>query len=59
MGLKSEENTKWIIIDTKTLLALYGANRKTLSFTTKVVALEVAVQFFDKTDNFILISVNF
>ena len=38
----------WIIIDTNTGKALYGAERKTLRFSTEEIALELAKQFFFK-----------
>lgn len=46
---------KWIIIDVKKNMALYGSQHRTLAFSTKEIALEVGLQFFEFRDNFILV----
>lgn len=51
-------NRNWIIIDCENSKALYGANRKTLRFSTREVADEVARQFFQKGDKFILFNID-
>lgn len=48
---------KWIIVDTRKYAALYGVGGKTLSFSSKEIALEVANQFFENEDFFMLVSV--
>jgi hypothetical protein len=52
------ENRNWIIIDCENSKALYGINRKTLRFSTKEIAHEVAKQFFQKGDKFILFNID-
>ena len=47
----------WIIIDVETRKALYGAKQKTLMFTSKEVAEEVAEQLFEKHDRYIVVNV--
>ena len=49
---------KWIIIDIKRLAALYGFGGKTLTFSSKEIALEVGNQFFVNNEDFIIISIN-
>ena len=47
----------WIIIDIETKKALYGVMQKTLMFTSKEVAEEVAEQLFEKHDRYIIVNV--
>lgn len=47
---------KWIIIDTRTKLALHGVNNITLQFSSHSIAQEVAVQFF-KGNDFIIVPI--
>lgn len=47
---------EYIIIDLRTLAALYGAGGKTLKFSSKEIALEVASQFFNNEEDFIVVS---
>ena len=51
------ENRNWIIIDCRNSSALYGANRKTLRFSTDKIAYEVGRQFFEKGDDFIVYNI--
>ena len=44
------ETRTWIIIDLITNRALYGAEGKTLMFSTRDIADEVARQFFKKDE---------
>lgn len=48
------ENRTWIIIDARSNSALYGVGRKTLMFTTRGIAREVARQFFESSDDYII-----
>ena len=49
---------KWIIVDTVKYAALYGFGQITLSFSSKQIALEVANQFFESENDFMLVSVH-
>lgn len=49
---------KWIIVDTKKYAALYGIGGRTLHFSSKEIALEVALQFFTQEENFMLVSIS-
>lgn len=48
---------KYIIIDINTKKALYGIGVKTLLFSSHKIALEVADQFFDHGDKYIIIEI--
>lgn len=48
------KNRTWIIIDTRSHSALYGLCRKTLTFATRERAREVASQFFESSDDYII-----
>lgn len=52
------ETRGWIIIDCRTEKALYGVERKTLRFSTREIAEEVARQFFLNGEDFTLFSVD-
>lgn len=49
---------KWIIVDAVKYAALFGIGGKTLNFSSKEIALEVALQFFKSENEFMLVSVN-
>ena len=49
---------KWIIIDLKTRRALYGVLGKTLKFSTKEIAEEVASQFFEKAETYMVVQIS-
>ena len=49
-----KKQNMWIIIDTKTRKALYGAGHKLFRFSTEEVAKEVAEQLFEKGEMFII-----
>ena len=52
-----KEPKNWIIIDIQTMKALYGVKNKTLRFSTKEIAQEVAEQLFEKTDRYIIVNI--
>lgn len=47
---------KWMVVDKRNSMALYGVGCKTLLFSTKEIATEVALQFFDNEEDFIIVS---
>ena len=47
-------NREWIIIDVRKRSALYGLNRKTLRFSKKEIAEEIAKQFFRSYNDYII-----
>jgi hypothetical protein len=49
---------KWIIIDLRTSKALYGVNGKTLLFSTKEIAEELAIQLIEMNESCLIISIN-
>ena len=48
---------KWIIVDLVKKTALYGVNEKTLYFTSKEIAYEVAGQFFKHEEHFCVVAI--
>lgn len=52
-----KENKTWIIIDVKTKKALYGFKRKTLTFSSEEIAIEVAEQFFETYNEFLVVQI--
>jgi len=53
--MKKERN--WIVLDLTTKKALYGINNKTLRFSEKDIAQEVAEQLFEKQDMFMILNI--
>jgi uncharacterized heparinase superfamily protein len=49
---------KWIIIDNRKSTSLHGVNQKTLVFSSKEIAIEVANQFFFNDEDFNIILIN-
>lgn len=47
----------WIIIDTNKCKAIYGVGIKTMRFSLKEIAQEIAEQIFQKDDNFIIVNI--
>ena len=47
----------WIIINISTGKAIYGGNDKTMRFTTKEVADEVARQLFKPSTEFLIVNI--
>jgi len=56
--MKETSNESWIIIDLSTKKALYGAETKTLQFSSEQIALEVASQFFLNENKYMIIKIN-
>ena len=48
---------KWIIVDLIRKTALYGVDEKTLHFSSKEVAYEVASQFFKDENHYCVVAV--
>lgn len=48
---------KFIIIDSKTGEALYGFNNFTLQFSSDLIALEVANQFFESQTDYTIVAI--
>jgi hypothetical protein len=48
---------KFIIIDLKTSRALYGVGGRTLNFSTYEIASEVAIFFFSKVTEYIIVPI--
>ena len=47
----------WIIIDTNRCKSLHGVGNKTMMFSEKEIAQEIAEQIFKKDDNFIIVNI--
>lgn len=52
-----KERKDWLILDLQTNKALYGFNQKTMVFSTKEVAQEVAEQLFGNKERFAIINI--
>lgn len=52
------ETRNWIIVDVDTEQALYGAKEKTLRFSTRAIAYEVARQMFNNEQRFVVLNLN-
>lgn len=50
-------NTFWIILDVKTEKALHGIKGATLQFSSEEICDEVAKQFFNSPDDYIITSI--
>ena len=52
-----KERQDWLILDLQTNKALYGFNQKTMVFSTKEIAQEVAEQLFGNKERFTIINI--
>lgn len=52
-----KEEANWIIIDVRTRQAMYGQNKKAMRFTTEEVAMEIATQLYEKSDEFLVVDI--
>ncbi len=53
-----KKNDAFIIINNMTSKALYGLEHKTLKFSTKEIAKEVADQFFTDSNDYVIYNIN-
>ena len=49
-----KERPTWVIIDTRKNIVLYGIKNRTLAFSTPEIAQEVAEQFFEKREYYLI-----
>lgn len=57
MASIKNEKMKWIIVDLILKTALYGVDEKTLHFSSKEIAYEVASQFFKHEEHYCVVAV--
>ena len=57
-SINEEIKKDWFILDLRSTKSLYGAGGKTLMFTSKEVATEIASQMFFSSDNYLVLSLS-
>lgn len=52
-----KKEKEWVILDLRTKKLLYGVGRKTLTFSTEDIAIEVAEQFFEVPEIYTILNI--